>query len=196
VNSAELKRAKKRVRAEVLARRDAIDPEERARLGADIVRRFVALPQVREAHAMMVFWSFGSEVPMGPLIARLVDAGVTVALPRIVDGELEARSWRPGESVTETHFGAKEPAGGAVIAPERLDVVAVPGVAFDRQGRRVGYGGGFYDRFLPRTRSDALRAAVAFGVQIVDEPLPSASFDEPVHAIVTESGTLRTRARA
>jgi 5-formyltetrahydrofolate cyclo-ligase len=189
VNSAELKRAKKRVRAAVLARRDAIDPTERARLGADIVDRFLGLPRVRTAHAVMAFWSFGSEVPMDPLIARLIAAGVTVALPRIVEGELEARAWRPGEAVTETHFGAKEPEGGQVIDPARLDVVAVPGVAFDREGRRIGYGGGFYDRFLPRT--DAVRAAVAFGVQIVDEPLPAGSFDEPVHTIVTESDTFR-----
>jgi 5-formyltetrahydrofolate cyclo-ligase len=193
VNSAELKRAKKRVRAGVLARRDAIDPTERARLGADIVDRFLALPRVEAAHAVMAFWSFGSEVPMDPLIARLIAAGVTVALPRIVEGELEARAWRPGEAVTETHFGAKEPEAGRVIDPERLDVVAVPGVAFDREGRRIGYGGGFYDRFLPRT--DALRAAVAFGVQIVDEPLPAGAFDEPVHTIVTESDTLRCAPR-
>ena len=191
MNSAELKRAKRRVRVEVLARRDGIDPEARARLGGVIADRFLALPEVREARSVMAYWSFGSEVPMDPVVARLVEAGVTVALPRIVDGELEARSWRPGEPVTETHFGAKEPEAGEVVAPDRLDVIAVPGVAFDREGRRIGYGGGFYDRFLPRTRSDGVRAAMAFDVQLLDVPLPAASFDERVDAIVTESGTLR-----
>jgi 5-formyltetrahydrofolate cyclo-ligase len=183
VNGSELRRAKRAIRARVLALRDAIDPEERARGGASIVDRFLSLPEVAAARTVMAFWTFGSEVPMDPLMSRLVEAGVTVALPRIVGGDLEARAWRPGEPVTQTHFGARE--------PEEIDVVATPGVAFDRGGGRVGYGGGFYDRFLPRT--SALRAAVAFAVQVMDEPLPGASFDLPVDVIVTEEETIRCR---
>jgi 5-formyltetrahydrofolate cyclo-ligase len=189
VNGSELKRAKRAIRARVLARRDAIDPEQRARMGRSIVDRFLALPEVATARTVMAFWTFGSEVPMDPLMSRLVEAGVTVALPRIVEGDLEARAWRPGEPLTQTHFGAREPEGGRVVEPGEIEVVATPGVAFDRGGGRVGYGGGFYDRFLPLT--PALRAAVAFGVQLVDEPLPGASFDLPVHVIVTEGETIR-----
>lgn len=189
MNSTALKRAKRTARAEVLARRDAISPAERALMGERIVERFLALPEMERVRAVMAFWSFGSEVPMDPLIASLVGAGVTVALPRIVDGQIEPRTWEPGEPVTETHFGAREPEGGRVLDPAEIDVVATPGVAFDRAGGRVGYGGGFYDRFFPRTR--ALRAAVAFGLQVVDRPLPGGSFDLPVHLIVTESETIR-----
>ena len=189
MNAAALKRAKRAARAEVLARRDALSPAERASMGERIVERFLALPEVARAGAVMAFWSFGSEVPMDPLIASLVEGEVTVALPRIVDGQIEPRTWRPGEPVTETHFGAREPEGGRLVDPAEIDVVATPGVAFDRAGGRVGYGGGFYDRFLPRTT--ALRAAVAFGVQVVDRPLPGASFDLPVHLIVTEAETIR-----
>jgi 5-formyltetrahydrofolate cyclo-ligase len=189
VNSTELKRAKRAVRAEVLARRDALGPVERAEMGERIVTRLLDLPELRAARAVMAFWSFGSEVPMDPLIARLVEAGVTVALPRIVDGHLEPRTWRPGEPVTETHFGAHEPEAGRVLDPPELDVVATPGVAFDRAGGRVGYGGGFYDRFLPLT--PARRVAVAFNVQLVDAPVPAAPFDLPVDAIVTETETIR-----
>jgi 5-formyltetrahydrofolate cyclo-ligase len=191
VNGAALKRAKRAARAEVLARRDALSPVERASMGERIVERFLALPEMARVRAVMAFWSFGSEVPRDPLIASLVEAGVTVALPRIVDGDIEPRTWRPGEPVTETHFGAREPEGGDVVDPADLDVVATPGVAFDRAGGRVGYGGGFYDRFLLRTT--AVRAAVAFGVQVVEGRLPGASFDLRVHLIVTESETIRCR---
>ncbi len=189
MSGAELKRAKRAVRAEILARRDALDPGTRARLGARIVERFLGLPEVARARVVMAFWSFGSEVPTDPLIAALVEGGVTVALPRIVDGHLEPRTWAPGEPVTETHFGAREPEGGRVVDLEEIDVVATPGVAFDRSCGRVGYGGGFYDRFLPRTA--ALRAAMAFGAQVAEDRLPGASFDLPVHVIVTESETIR-----
>ena len=191
MNSSDLKRSKRAVRARVLARRDAIDPAERVRRGELIVQRFLSLPEAAAADTVMAFWSFGSEVPMDPLIARLAEAGVTVALPRIVGARLEARTWRPGEPATETHFGAREPEGGEVLEAAAIDVVATPGVAFDRHGGRIGYGGGFYDRFLPS--SPALRVAVAFDVQLVDEPLPGASFDVPVEVIVTESATVRCR---
>ena len=193
MNSSELKRAKRAVRAEVLARREAIDPEERERRGLLIVERFVGLPEVASARTVMAFWAFGSEVPTDPLISTLVHTGVRVALPRIVDGHLEPRTWRPGEPVTETHFGAREPAAGQVVEPAEIDVVATPGVAFDRGGGRVGYGGGFYDRFLPSTA--ALRAAIAFDVQVVADPLPGAAFDLPVDVIVTESRTIRVSER-
>jgi len=191
VNSAELKRAKRAVRAEVLARRDALDPVERAEMGERIVTRLLDLPELRAARAVMVFWSFGSEVPMDPLIARLVEAGVTVALPRIADGRLEPRTWRPGEPVTETHFGAHEPEAGRVLDPSELDVVATPGVAFDRAGGRIGYGGGFYDRFLRTVGPGAFLPSLAFGMQVVDAPLPAGNFDLPVDAIVTEHETIR-----
>ena len=189
MNSTELKRAKRAVRARVLGRRDEIDPGERSRRGERIVERFLSLPEMDGAGTVMAFWAFGSEVPTDALISRLVERGITVVLPRIVDEHLEPRTWRPGEPVTQTHFGAREPQAGRVVEPQEIDVVAVPGVAFDRAGGRVGYGAGFYDRFLPSTR--AVRAAIAFDAQVEPEPLPAAGFDLPVDVIVTESETIR-----
>jgi 5-formyltetrahydrofolate cyclo-ligase len=193
VKSAELKRAKRDVRRRVLAARDALTQSDRERRGLEIVRRFLALPEVAAARVVLAFWSFGSEVPTAPLIEGLVERSVQVALPRIEDGALEARTYRPGDPVTETSFGAFEPADGPVVGPTEIDVVAVPGVAFDRDGRRVGYGGGFYDRFLPQMRPGTNRIAIAYGVQLLPEGtrLPSGPFDEPVDIVVTESETVR-----
>jgi 5-formyltetrahydrofolate cyclo-ligase len=191
VNSGQLKRAKKQVRRAVLARRDVLTPRERDRLGALVTERVLALPEVDSVHAVMAFWAFGSELPTMPLIEGLVARGVRVALPRIVDGDLEPRTWRPGEPTTTTSFGALEPSGGEVLGRDEIDVVVTPAVAFDREGRRVGYGGGFYDRFFLRTRPDAFRLGAAFGVQLVDGALPAGHFDLRVHAVVTESETVR-----
>jgi 5-formyltetrahydrofolate cyclo-ligase len=191
MKSDELKRAKRDVRRAVLAERDAMSSGERARRGARVVDRFLALPEVAAARTVMAFWSFGSEVPTRPLLDALHDRGVRVVLPRVVAGDLELRTWRPGDPMTATSFGAMEPAGGEVVAPGEPDVICTPAVAFDRRGRRVGYGGGFYDRLLPYARPDAPRVGIAFDLQLAGGDLPAAHFDRPVDVLVTESEVLR-----
>lgn len=193
MSGAELKNAKRRVRRQVLAARDALAPELRDELARRVIARFVALPEMGAAGTVMAFWSFGSELSTAPLLAKLVAKGVTVALPRIVDGAMEARSWRPGDPMTQTSFGAMEPSQGGFLEPDAVDVIATPAAAFDRRGRRVGYGGGFYDLFFPRTRVDALRAGVGFSLQLLDEDLPAGHFDARVDVVVTEEETVRCR---
>jgi 5-formyltetrahydrofolate cyclo-ligase len=190
VPSHRLKQAKRALRREIVARRDAVPPEERAARSVGIVDRLLALPEVRGARTGMAFWSFGSEVETAPLIERWCAQGVRVALPRIAGDAIEAVAYRPGDPMRETRFGAMEPSEGDVVAPEEIDVVVVPGVAFDRAGRRVGYGGGFYDRYLPRTGPGALVVAVAFALQVVGE-VPQGGADRGVDSIVTEDEVIR-----
>jgi 5-formyltetrahydrofolate cyclo-ligase len=190
MNSSELKKAKRDVRRRVLAKRDSLPPAMRESQGHLIVERFLALPEVAAAGIVMAFWSFGSEVPTAPLLEALRERGSRVALPRIVEGDLDVRLWSPGDATIGTAFGAREPADGAAVLPQDIDVVVTPGVAFDRKGRRVGYGGGFYDRFLAATRSDALRVGIAFDVQLLDEDLPGGDFDLGVDIVVTGSETV------
>ena len=186
-----LKRAKREVRRRVLALRDAIDPEVRNRAASRVTERVLALPEIAAATTVLAFSSFGSELPMLPLIDALVARGVRVGLPVITGTDIVARAWRPGEPTTETSFGALEPADGAPIEPSAIDVILTPAVAVDRAGGRVGYGGGFYDRFLPQTRSDTVRVAVVLPVQLVDEDLPAGAFDLRVDAIVTPNELIR-----
>ena len=189
--SADLKRAKRAVRARVLAARDAMSASERDRATARIVDHVLSLPEVGRASTVMAFWSFGSEPDTAPLIEALDPRGVRVALPRIVGGDIEAYAYAPGDAVTATSFGASEPSTGEALDPSVIDVVVTPAVAFDRSGRRVGYGGGFYDRFFPRTRPETLRVGVGFDLQLVDEDLPSGHFDLGLDLVVTESGVIR-----
>jgi 5-formyltetrahydrofolate cyclo-ligase len=191
VTSGELKRAKREVRRRVLAARDATDPADRERAAAAIADRMLALPEVVAATTVLAFSSFGSELSTMPLIEALVGRGVLIGLPVIDGDEMVSRSWRPGEPTTETWFGALEPAGGDAIDPSAFDVIVTPAVAVDRAGRRVGYGGGFYDRFLPRTRADAVRVAVVLPEQLVQEDVPAGAFDLRVHAIVTPEEVIR-----
>lgn len=188
--SSELKRAKRRLRAEVLARRNSLAPEERERLGALLLERLFALQEIANAGTVMGFLSFGSEVATDPIVERLHREGRRVAVPAIAEHEIEAVGFAPGDPVSVASFGAREPLSRDALDPASIDVVLVPAVAFDRNGFRVGYGGGFYDRFLPRTGPDAFHIGICFSVQLA-EAVPRGAMDVPVDAVVTESETLR-----
>jgi 5-formyltetrahydrofolate cyclo-ligase len=190
VNAAALKKAKRAVRREVLAARDARPFAARQDEGARIQRHVLALEEIAGARTVLAFWSFGSEVPTGQLLAALATPTRVLALPRIVGDHLEPRAWAPGDPVEATAFGAMEPADGAFVDPSDLDVILTPAVAFDRDGRRVGYGGGFYDRLFPLAPR-AFRLGIGLALQVREGPLPAGAFDLRVHAIVTGEGVHR-----
>jgi 5-formyltetrahydrofolate cyclo-ligase len=187
-----LKQAKRELRKQILAERDAMPPSERAAKSEAIAERLLGTSEAIEARTVLAFWSFGTEVDTTPLLERLVAEGTTVALPRIEQGELVPMLYTPGEPMAETSFGAMEPASGRILHPDELELVVVPGVAFDRAGGRVGYGAGYYDRLLAHTGSDASNVAIAFALQVVDE-VPRGRFDRPVEAVVTEHEVIRCR---
>jgi 5-formyltetrahydrofolate cyclo-ligase len=156
-------------------------------MSVDVARNVLALPAIVEATTVMAFSSFGSEVDTGPIIERLARAGRRVALPRVEGRVIVPVAYRSGDPVKPSSFGAVEPAEGEAIAPGEIDVVIVPGLAFDRSGHRVGYGRGFYDRFLGRLGPDAHTVGVCFSIQLVDE-VPHGRGDRPVELVVTEQG--------
>lgn len=188
-----LKQRKRAVRREVLERRDRLESDERATRSEAIAERVLSLPEVAAAGTVMAFWSFGSEVETSRLIERLHEAGRRIALPRIDSDDMVAVGYAPGGPVAAAAFGAMEPTAIERVDPEEIDLVIAPGVAFDRRGARVGYGGGFYDRFLVRTRPDVPVIAIAFGLQVVDG-VPEGRGDRRVDVIVTEDEVIRCRA--
>jgi len=192
VRSQDLKKAKRDVRRAVLAARDELSTAERDAQAAAVTDRLLGLPELAGAGTVMAFSSFGSELPTTQLIEALDAAGVRVALPVIVDADTGAHAFRPGDPTTVTHFGALEPmVRDQPVSPAALDVVIVPAVAFDRTGRRVGYGGSYYDRTLPRTRVETPRVGTGLSVQLVDEELPAGDFDLRVDVVVVPNEVVR-----
>jgi 5-formyltetrahydrofolate cyclo-ligase len=189
-----LKREKKAVRRAIREARDALSDVERDRRTAAVTRHLFALPEMREAGTVMVFWSFGSEVGTAPILDRLHAEGRRSALPRVEGTDIVPVRYVAGDDMAEAAFGMHEPTGEHVLRPDEVDVIVTPGLAFDRRGYRIGYGGGFYDRFFARTRGDALKVGVCFAFQVLDE-VPHGGHDRPVDAIVTDEGSLRCRTR-
>ena len=187
--------AKADLRRRALAARDALPGADRARLSVAICARAAALPELEAARTIMLFAAFRSEVDTEPLLTWALARGTTVCFPRIL-GPRRMAAYRvatPAADLVPGAWGIPEPREGLdEVPPERMDVVVVPGAAFDAAGRRCGYGGGFYDTYLPRTRPGIPWVALAFEAQLVDE-LPCEPHDLACGVLVTEARVLRTR---
>ena len=182
---------KMELRERMRAARATIPSAERAVLAARAEARLLALPELRAATTVLVFYSFGTEIPTAVLVRRLLTRGWRVLLPYLTDGsEMDAGEIRPGDPLEPTDYGPKEPARRVAVSPQNVDVVVTPGLAFDRGGRRLGYGGGYYDRYLARLHPHAVRIGIGFSRQVV-ERVPAEDADEPVDVIVTDDEVIR-----
>jgi 5-formyltetrahydrofolate cyclo-ligase len=190
--------AKAALRRTVLARRDALDPASRARLSRSALARLQALDAFRAARAVLGFASFGSELDTRPFLEEVLASGRTLVLPRV---DREARRlvlFRVARLETDLRPGVwgipePDPARCGPAAPAEIDFILMPGVAFDPDGGRLGYGAGYYDRLLASwpSRLPPL-VAVAFELQIVPA-VPVLAGDHRVDLVVTDSRTYSRR---
>lgn len=185
-----LRDAKLSLRRHVLARRDSLDSRSRIAAGNAIVGKLVALSSFVAARTVLLTLPFRSEWDTLPLVRLALAEGRTVAVPRVnaVTRMLELFAIaEPARDVGAGHQGIPEPLLHCrALDADGVDWVLVPGVAFDRDGRRLGYGGGYYDRLLPLLSPRTARIAGAFDLQIVDR-VPAGPHDITVDAIVTPS---------
>jgi 5-formyltetrahydrofolate cyclo-ligase len=134
--------------------------------------------------------AIGSEVDPFPLMAALSTQGHPLCLPRVEAKALVFRAWKPGDPMVIGPMNISEP--DAKAKERRPDLLLVPLLAFDRDGYRLGYGAGYYDRYLSAHRAKrTIRAVgIAYAGQAV-ERLPRAAHDEPLDAVATEEGVIR-----
>ena len=182
-----LRAEKSALRARMRELRDAIPGGERSEMGLKVTER--VLRAVEDRRLVFIFLSFGSEVPTDPICDRLEAAGHILAVPHIDQGELIPVEYEPGEATNPAVWGIREPSVLRTIDPAAIDAVVAPGLAFDRNGFRAGYGGGFYDRLLRRCRDDALRAGICFSQQVVPD-VPHDRNDEPLSLVLTDLETI------
>ncbi len=142
------------LRGLVREREAALTPEERRASDSLLVRRFLASPEYRRAGCVLFYAGCGSEPDTRPLIEAALRAGKTAALPRIAaPGVMEARRIGALSELVPDRFGIPAPPPDSeILPPEAFDLILVPGAAFAPDGARLGRGGGYYDRYLPRTR--------------------------------------------
>jgi 5-formyltetrahydrofolate cyclo-ligase len=169
-----------------------LSPGERQAKSERVAQSVLALPEVIKAHVVMTFLALPDEVDTQPLIAGLWEQGKVVAVPHTdVGGEnLLAVRLDSGAALRPAALGVLEPQVQEPVPLAAVGVVILPGRAFDREGHRLGRGGGFYDRFVQQKECVALRVAVAFSRQVL-AALPHEPNDARVDVLVTEEEVLR-----
>lgn len=155
-----------------------------------VCEHLLALPQLGRARTIAVYAAFAHEVSLDPVCVWLVGREAALVWPRVHDSTLQFHSASPAE-LSPGYRGIAEPPDDAPrVETDRIDVFLVPGVLFDRRGRRLGRGLGHYDRALARAAADAYRVGVCNACRLVDE-LPEEPQDVAMHAIVTEDGIVQ-----
>lgn len=178
--------------------RDSLSENERASADAAIAAQVCALPEFADAHEVFTYLSVGAEVDTRQLIRAAWDAGKLVAIPRCVPGT-NTMDWHRIQGFDDLEsgsFGIEEPpddpatlvdvpkAGQGVRA-----VALVPGYSFDQDGYRLGYGGGFYDVFLPSFGGAAV--GLCRTAQLSAGPVPHDAHDIPVDVVACETHVIR-----
>ena len=173
------------LRTKIRAALRSLSPEQRRESDRALLDRFLALPQVADAHTLLLYHGLGTEPDTARLLEPLWALGKRVCLPRCLPGnEMEARVVRRETVLVPHPWGMLEPGLDCPLAgPADIDLVLVPGLAFDRSGGRLGQGGGFYDRWL--AGFSGLTVALCRGLVLLDQ-VPRESHDRRVDLVVTE----------
>ena len=169
-------------------RRALSQPEQEAAARA-VDAQLSAFEPYRAARVVMAYMAFRGELSLEPLIQRAMEEGKTLVLPRCEsDGIMTARRLRAMSELSPGAYGLLEPdASCEIIAPAQIDLILVPGVAFDRMGHRLGQGAGYYDRFLPQTQ--AVRVGVCHDFALL-EHVPVKAHDIPMDYVMTTGGMI------
>jgi len=181
---------KSRIRLQARTARQGIPAQDRAGLSAAACVRALEVPGVGHARHVLGFAAAPEELDPAALIASLRERGASICLPRITGpGSLSLHSCEIGHALEEGPFGLRQPSADTPeVFADSVDLVIVPGVAFDSRGMRLGFGGGYYDRLLASI-PHAYRLALAFDGQLLAN-IPAEEHDESVDAVVTPTRAL------
>jgi 5-formyltetrahydrofolate cyclo-ligase len=190
------------LRRQCLAARALLSPTERAALSRQIVDSVMRLPVFQEKNSVFIYCSYQSEVETWDLIRRCLAARKTVCVPLTQPAQSRMSAvviTNPALDLIPGYKGIPEPDLATplrFLPPSKIEAAVIPGAVFDRAGNRLGYGGGYYDRFLSGAAAQALRIGLAFSRQVADH-LPALPHDVPMDVLVTEQEVFSwPRARA
>ncbi len=192
-DNTEIRENKEILRNRIILLRECMTPMEREKAGIRIFENFFNLPEYQNAEYIFAFAGFGTEVPTMNSVFKMINSGKKVALPRVLDGErMEFYEIRKISDIRKSDMGIPEPTGECKAVDYTPDMILVPGSVFDRKFNRLGYGRGYYDRYLREKGYERVvwKIALGFACQVVDQ-VPMDEKDVPVDMIITEKKVIR-----
>ncbi len=175
---------KKELREIVRQRKSLYSERELKAWSRLISDKILRLPQVQEAHVVMLYCSLPDEVDTHEMIKYLNGKGKKILLPAVIsDTEMELRLYESDDDLQIGKFNITEPIGKAFNNVEEIDVMIIPGMGFDRQGNRLGRGKGYYDRFL-RLAPKIFKVGVCFHFQVFEQ-VPTDKHDIRMDTVVS-----------
>ncbi len=179
---------KQTLRAAALARRDALELDDRLEWDQAIAGHVMALPEIAGFRSVAAaYWPMRSEADARPILTELADRGVATALPAVVAGRLAFRRWTPWEPIVPGGFGTLAPPADAEVV--RPGLLIVPLACFDARCYRLGYGKGYYDGAIAALRP-VVTIGIAYAAQQV-ERVPTEPHDQRLDVVVTQDGAIR-----
>ena len=176
---------KKELRKIIRDRKHGYTPQQLQQLSAAITNALLSHPRIQAAHTILLYASMADEVKTGRLIKLLLEQGKTILLPVVVDDHhMKICHYSHDSEMTTSSYGIQEPQEEAFTRYDEIDVVIVPGLAFDLQNHRLGRGKGYYDHFLSET-PNIYKIGICFPFQIVDL-VPTDDHDIPMDEVVYE----------
>ncbi len=164
--------------------------QSRAEKDLKIQNTFLESSIYQNADVIMTYLSYKSEVETISLLKKMLDDGKTVLAPVCAEnGEMEAHLVRSKDDLAPSKFGILAPTNPEIFSPEKIDLVICPGCAFTEKGYRLGYGGGYYDRFLPKTNA----ITCGFFYEDLKTNFMPNETDVPLNMIITEENFYRFR---
>lgn len=181
---------KRELRKCFLRQTAALGEEYRQRADAAMARRLYALPEFAAAGVVFCYVGVKQEVATRGILAAALAAGKTVCVPKcFANGIMQARQITDLAQLRPAAFGLLEPEEAApLVGPGAIHFCVVPCIAADRQGNRLGYGGGYYDRYLPQVRG---YTACLCRHRLLQASLPQEPHDLPVQLVLTEEEYIR-----
>lgn len=175
---------KAEVRKKIRELKREVPLEEKIRRSEVIMRQVESLPAFQQAQTVLLYWSMADEVQTHAFVEKWYKDKVLL-LPCVDGDDLRLRQYTGPECMVEgEQFGIGEPTGPEFTDLDSVELIMVPGVAFDHQGNRMGRGRGFYDRLLKST-PNALKVGVAFDFQMLEE-IPVEEFDVKMDKVISE----------
>lgn len=163
---------KKNIRSSIILLRNNLDRERRKKFDNIILKKIVESSDYKNADCIFIFVSYKSEVDTHKIIKIALENGKRVCVPKVIsrNSGMDAVEIKDFNDLISGKFGILEPMNTELKIDESyIDVTYIPGVAFDDDGRRLGYGGGYYDRFLGRLRGDCKKIGICYDFQIIDK---------------------------